>query len=171
MPTLYPLTPADTDALLRLYTDPSVRTFLGGSISTAEAHQRVAALLVHSELHPVWAIRSGDGDRSDLLGMVSLDPHYDGRDVQVSYLLLPEHQGKGHASPAVADALRYAFTALGLARVVAETQSRNVRSIRLLERVGMVFERRVIRFGAEQSIYATRLALADLPIQAVFRSE
>ncbi len=164
MPTLRPLIPADTDALLRLYTDPGVRTFLGGPLSTTEARRRVAALLIHQGPYPIWAIRSENGNDSELLGTVSLDPHHDGRDIQISYLLLPEHQAKGHASRAVADALRYAFTVLSLARVVAETQSRNVRSIRLLERVGMVFECRTIRYGAEQSIYAAHPAFADLPV-------
>ena len=154
MPMLHPLTPADADDLLRLYTEPGVRAFLGGPLSTVEARRRVDAFFISRTPHPVWAIRSAGGDRSGFLGMVSLDPHHDGHDVQISYLLLPEHQGHGHASLAVADALRYAFTVLGLDRVVAETQSRNARSVRLLERVGMAFERRVIRFGVEQSIYA-----------------
>ena len=158
MPTLCclaPLAPADASALLRLYTEPGVRAFLGGVVAPAEARRRVEALLGGREPGQVWAIRLGDANAGGLLGIVSLDPHHDGTDVQISYLLLPEHQGRGYASHAVGAALRYAATVPGFIRVVAETRSDNARSLRLLERVGMRFERTVVRFGAEQCIYAT----------------
>jgi RimJ/RimL family protein N-acetyltransferase len=89
-----------------------------------------------------------------MLGLVSFDQHHDGKDIEVSYALLPENQGRGYATEAVQIALRYAFDQMGLRRVVAETQSLNARSVALLQRIGMVFQRTVIRFGAEQSIYA-----------------
>ena len=151
------LTRTDESGLLRLYTDSRVRTFLGGPVPLAEARRRVQALFDQREPScPAWAVRPAPGDSGVFLGIVTLDLHPDGHDVQISYLLLPEHQGCGHATQAVAAALQHASAVLGLTRVVAETQSGNARSIRLLERVGMRFERKVIRFGAEQCIYACK---------------
>ena len=89
-----------------------------------------------------------------MLGIVSLDQHHDGKDIEVSYALLPENQGRGCATEAVQFALSHAFSQMGLTRVVAETQSLNARSVALLQRIGMVSQRTLIRFGAEQSIYA-----------------
>lgn len=39
-------------------------------------------------------------------------------------------------------------------KLVDETQTANKRSYRLLEKLGMQLERKVIRFGAEQAMYS-----------------
>jgi ribosomal-protein-alanine N-acetyltransferase len=47
-----------------------------------------------------------------------------------------------------------AFGELALPRVVAETQSANLRCIALLKRLGMKREQTLQRFGATQSLFA-----------------
>jgi ribosomal-protein-alanine N-acetyltransferase len=148
------LLPQDTPALMRLHTDREVRHFLGGPVADSVAGQRIQSLIANNRPLPAWAIRSANSELSPMLGLVSFDQHHDGKDIEVSYALLPENQGRGYATEAVQFALRYAFDQMGLRRVVAETQSLNARSVALLQRIGMVFQRTVIRFGAEQSIYA-----------------
>jgi len=139
---------------MRLHTDVEVRRFLGGAVEVPVARLRVQSLVATNRPLPVWAIRGANSIQSPLLGVVSLDRHHDGKDTEVSFALFPEYQGRGFATEAVQFALRNAFDRLGLASVVAETQSLNARSVALLERIGMVFQSTVIRFGAEQSIYA-----------------
>jgi RimJ/RimL family protein N-acetyltransferase len=56
---------------------------------------------------------------------------------EIGFTLAREHQGKGFASEAISRLLDYAFNALGLHRVVAIADCRNVPSVALLERVGM----------------------------------
>jgi ribosomal-protein-alanine N-acetyltransferase len=126
------LSPLDTPALLRLHTDREVRHFLGGPVADSVASQRVQSLIANNRPLPAWAIRSANSNLSPLLGVVSLDQHHDGKDIEVSYALLPEYQGRGFATEAVQFALRHAFGQMGLARVVAETQSLNARSVALL---------------------------------------
>ena len=89
------------------------------------------------------------------MGIITLAPHHDGEDTEVSYLLLPEWWGQGYATEAVQAILDHGLANLGLSRIIAETQTANAVSVRLLKRVGMTFERNVERFGAEQSIYTT----------------
>ena len=144
----------DAPALIRLYTDLQVRHFLGGPLAESVAIQRTRALIANDRPLPAWAIRSAGSNPSPLLGVVSLDPHHDGKEIEVSYVLLPENQGRGFATEAVRFALRHAFGQMSLTRVVAETQSSNMRSVALLKRIGMVLQRTVIRFGSEQSMYA-----------------
>lgn len=48
----------------------------------------------------------------------------------------------------------YALDDLGLHRIIAETQSANTASCRLLERIGMHRVKTLQRFGAEQIIYS-----------------
>ncbi|PFO09377.1 ribosomal-protein-serine acetyltransferase [Bacillus sp. AFS076308] len=59
------------------------------------------------------------------------------RIVEIGFTLAEEHQGKSYASEAVRALLSYAFNDLGKHKVIAFTDVRNEKSIRLLERVGM----------------------------------
>lgn len=153
----------DTDSLVRLLTDPAVRAFLGGPVEASVAMRRVQAQLQNNGDMPAWAIRPLGADPDQLLGSVSLDPHHDGADIEVSYALLPEHQGLGYAAGALQLALHHAFQTMSLPRVVAETQAANARSVLLLERAGMSLLRTVTRFGALQSIYVMHSGLPHGP--------
>ena len=61
--------------------------------------------------------------------------------------------GYRYATQALELVLNYTFNELNLKKVIAETQTQNKASIKLLERVGMVFEKSVERFGSNQSIF------------------
>jgi len=143
--------PADMESLKRLYTDPACRQYLGGPINGVEAEHRVQALLNVDSHTLAWAIRVMP--QSEAMGLITLGKHHDGDDFEVSYLLLPDFQGRGYATQAVRLTLNHAFDVLLLPRVVAETQSENLSSIRLLKRIGMILDRCVTRFDAEQHIY------------------
>ncbi|MGO0694222.1 GNAT family N-acetyltransferase [Pseudomonas guariconensis] len=149
---LTPLRPSDAAYLVRLYTDPVVRAYLGGPLSDEAAVSRSELELEAHREAPLWVIRTRVEEQ--FAGVVSFDLHHDGADIEVSYELLPEHFGKGYATEALTLALLYGKNVMGLKRVIAETQSKNLASICLLKRVGMIFEREVTRFNEPQSIYA-----------------
>jgi len=90
-------------------------------------------------------------------GLLSLGPHHDGKDQEVSYQLLPEFWRRGLASESLRALMVEARERFGLDRVIAETQTANTRSIRLLESLGFQRERILVRFDAEQAIYGRRL--------------
>ncbi|MCW1923338.1 GNAT family N-acetyltransferase [Luteolibacter arcticus] len=142
----------DLPHLVRLYTDPVVRAFLGGPDDPLVAREKAEALFRKVERSSVWSVRRISDD--EFLGSVYLAPHHHGDDMEVSYTFLPEHQGNGHAAWAVTAVLKHAFQTLKLTKVVAETQALNEKSIRLLARVGMLLEQSLVRFGADQVIYS-----------------
>lgn len=55
----------------------------------------------------------------------------------IGYSFAREHQGKGYATEGVRAVLQYAFETLRLHRVTATADCRNMRSVALLERLGM----------------------------------
>lgn len=79
-------------------------------------------------------------------------------DVDIGFAFLPEHSGKGYAFEAATATLNYARKNLGLQRIVAITDEDNVNSIRLLEKTGLVFEKKIQMPGEEKELllFATK---------------
>jgi RimJ/RimL family protein N-acetyltransferase len=80
--------------------------------------------------------------------------------VEVSYSLLPEYQGQGHATEAIRGLLGWVFGEAGVRCVVAETLPDLAPSIRVLERCGFVPMERgagegVLRFGLPRGTWET----------------
>ena len=77
-------------------------------------------------------------------------------DVDIGFALLPKFWGKGYAHEAAAAVMDYARNVVGLERVVAITSVDNESSARLLERIGLRFERmiRLTPDGEEIRLFA-----------------
>ena len=70
--------------------------------------------------------------------MISRSVHHDGMSPELSYMFLPEWWQQGFASESLAAVPKHTFTDLQLPFVVAETQTKSTRSVRLLEKLGRV---------------------------------
>jgi len=108
-------------------------------IAQAEAYvARATAAAQSGELFP-WAIADAASDR--LIGALTLHSlHAEQRRAEVGYSLSPDFQGRGIAAEALHCGLAHAFDVLGLRRIEADVDPRNVASCRLLERLGFVRE-------------------------------
>ena len=62
-------------------------------------------------------------------------------DPDIGFAFLPGYWGQGYAFESASAVLAYARSTLGFARVLAITSPDNYRSIKLLEKMGFVFER------------------------------
>jgi RimJ/RimL family protein N-acetyltransferase/protein tyrosine phosphatase (PTP) superfamily phosphohydrolase (DUF442 family) len=87
--------------------------------------------------------RKADGVALGLCGLIRRDTL---PDVDIGFALAEPFRGAGYAYEAAAAALRHARETLRLKRVVAIAMPENVASTRLLERLGLRFER-TITFG------------------------
>ena len=56
---------------------------------------------------------------------------------EIGYKLNRNFQGKGYAYESICGVLKYAFSILKVRRVYAEIDTRNIKSIKLVERIGM----------------------------------
>ncbi len=56
---------------------------------------------------------------------------------EIGYTFHKAYQGNGYASESIKGMMQYAFSALGVRRIFAQIDTRNSKSIRLAERVGM----------------------------------
>lgn len=152
-----PVSP-DTPFLDSLMGDEEVRRFLGGPIPPDRREAIIPSCFLEGDARSVlWIVET----KLPLhpIGMVSISIHKDGNDSELSYVFHPDAWGHGYATEATSRALDFAVNDLAFERLIAETQTANSASRRLLERLGMREVRRVQRFGAEQVIYASEGSL------------
>jgi [ribosomal protein S5]-alanine N-acetyltransferase len=147
---------SDKADVRKLFLDQEVRTYLGGIREDDSIGVILEEMLNPSDSSYYWVVREKGTD--DFIGLLSLDPHHDGVNLEISYQLLPNWWGMGYATEVVQVIIHFALSELNLPKVVAETQTANVSSCKLLEKLGMKLEREITRFGAEQAIYSITLS-------------
>lgn len=145
---------SDYEDVKELYLDHEVRRYLGGTVEENQYSMNFQRMVKSENDEWYWVIRKKES--MEFVGLISLDIYHDGISTEISYQLLPKWWGNGYGKEMVKRVLEYAFDDLKLTRVVAETQSANIPSCKLLESVGMKLEDRMLRFGAEQNIFSIR---------------
>ena len=94
-----------------------------------------------SRLHYVFGI--ADIASNVFIGMIGLrlgKPKY--RNAEVWYKFFPDHWGKGYATEALKELLRFGFNDLNLHRIEAGCAVENIGSVKVLEKAGMIREGR-----------------------------
>jgi RimJ/RimL family protein N-acetyltransferase len=139
------LTEADADDLIALNANPNVRRFVGeGPLADHKAALEVLRGRIFPQYrdHGVgrWAVILRDGGA--FIGWCGLKALPETKEYDLGYRLLEEHWGKGLATEASAAVLAWARERLPGARIIAKALAGNGRSIRVMQKLGLRFERR-----------------------------
>ena len=140
---LRPVVEADADALFAMhgsahvlrYWDSPPWTERARAARFIEACRRMADEGTGARL---VIDRVADGGFVGWCGLTRWNPEY--RSASMGYCLSDAAWGHGYATEAAGAVLRWAFDALDLNRVQAETDTRNTASARVLEKLGFVRE-------------------------------
>jgi RimJ/RimL family protein N-acetyltransferase len=153
----------DASFILRLVNDPEWLRFIGDrnvhNLADAQVYIREGPRRMY-ELHGLGLYlmeRKADREPMGLCGLIKRETLVD---VDIGFALLPEFRGRGYVYEAGVAVLHHAKTVLGLSRVVAITTADNIASGRVLEALGLSFER-MIRLepeGDELRLYGTAFA-------------
>ena len=140
----------------KIATDPLVVRYLGtGEPWPDERIQEfVARQMENWERHGIclWKLLPKDDDT--LIGICGLQHLPEGPDVEIGWWLAPSYWGQGLATEAARHALAYGFEVCNLERIVAIAQAANRDSLRVMERIGMRFEREAVHKGIRVLLYA-----------------
>ena len=134
-------TPADREPFAALNADPAVAEFLPGPLTRAESDALLERIEADFEAHGfgLWAVEVRAS--AALAGFVGLSlPHFEAAFtpcVEIGWRLAREHWGQGYATEAARAALDHGFGELGLREVVSFTVPANLRSIAVMQRLGM----------------------------------
>ena len=137
---LHDITSYHTNELYELDSDPRVMRYIGsGRPSTRE--QIDAAM---QRLPRAYAIYPGLGtwratrrDNGDFIGWFALKYVPGTAEVEVGYRLRHGAWGRGFATEAARELVRYGFDDLGLKRIIGVTHPDNLASQRVLQKIGL----------------------------------
>lgn len=152
---LHDLKRSDFMDVKNLYINRDVRKYLGGIVDETALMAAAEEMLNNAGEFYFWVVR--ERDSRAFMGLVSITPHHDGEDLEVSYQFMPDWWGRGYGTETIQSVINYGFTEMKLTKLIAETQTANLASCRLLEKAGMKREKTLMRFGAEQAIFSCEI--------------
>ena len=132
---------ADRAPFAALNADPRVTEFLG-ALTREESDAFAGRIEDYLERRGfgLWAVEVPGV--APFVGFVGLAvPHYEAAFtpcVEVGWRLASEHWGRGYATEGARAALAFGFEELGLAEIVSYTVPANLRSRRVMEKLGMI---------------------------------
>lgn len=138
---LRPWRDSDLPAIARLNADPRVMEFLPSCLDRAASDAMVARMqaAIETQGFGFWAVEAPGA--ADFIGFVGLNrPSFAAAFmpcVEIGWRLAHDFWGRGYATEAARAALRYGFGDLGLAEIVSFTAVINLRSQRVMQRLGM----------------------------------
>jgi ribosomal-protein-alanine N-acetyltransferase len=144
----------DAQAAFALYRDPEVTRFLGGPLgSLDEAREILKRIIDHYDRvgFGQWAVvEKKSGEIIGSCGVKLLDG---GPEVELVYHLARASWNRGYATEAARACLDHGFTKLGLDRIRGIADPANHASHRVLEKIGMIYDRMGRYYKREVMVY------------------
>jgi RimJ/RimL family protein N-acetyltransferase len=144
--TLREFTEDDAEFIMKLLNSPGWLKYVGSrNIKT----EQDAVGYINDKMISGY-IKNGFGfyavetkENNACIGMCGLTKRENLDDADIGFALLPEYEGKGYAYESASAVMDYAQNILKLGRISAITVAANKSSIRLLEKIGLGFEKTI----------------------------
>ena len=147
------LRPEDLDDLAALFADPEVMKYVadGKPASREETRKALDSIIQHWRRHGFgrWAVE--DKTTGEFVGFGGLRSLFGTS--EVVYHFATRHWGKGLATELGRASLRYGFETHRFARIVAIAKPENAASIRVMEKLGMRYEKDANYYGIDVTQY------------------
>ena len=156
---------SDLDDLVRFHGDPEVVRYVPWPVrDRAATEETLQVKLTQTELvaHGQWLVLAVElRSTGTVIGEVLLKWASD-RQGEIGFAFGRDHHGRGYAAEAATAMLRLGFDDLGFHRITAVCVDDNVASARLLTRLGMRQEARLVDNVLFKGAWATQLVFAML---------
>jgi RimJ/RimL family protein N-acetyltransferase len=134
----------DREPFARMNDDAEVMEYFPAPLTRAESDELVDRIEAHFGEHGFGAWAAELRDEGTFIGFIGLAvPRFEAHFtpcVEIGWRLAREHWGRGLATEGARAVMRYAFAELGLAELVSFTVPANVRSRRVMEKLGMTHD-------------------------------
>lgn len=132
--------PDDLPTFAALNADPEVMRYLGTVLTGQQADQLANAIQERFAQRGFGMLpveRRTDGAFLGICG-INYTPWYP--DEEIGWRFAREHWGQGYATESAAAWMEWAFSELGVTRLISVTDLPNLRSIAVMRRLGMTFD-------------------------------
>lgn len=132
----------DLDELYELYSNPKVMKYVGKCILTkTETEARILNIIEGWEKNNfgMWAVVHKIANK--MIGRCGLCFLDNTLEIELGYLLNPAYWHQGLATEAAKASLKYGFEELKLKEIVAIAQPENIASQKVMEKLGMKYEK------------------------------
>lgn len=133
--------PADREPFAAMNADPRVMEHFPGLLSRDASDALVERIEAHFEEHGfgLWAVEiAGVAPFAGFIGLSTprFEAHFTPC-VEIGWRLAAEHWGQGYATEGARAALQFGIESVGLSEIVSFTATENIRSQRVMRRIGM----------------------------------
>jgi RimJ/RimL family protein N-acetyltransferase len=131
----------DAEAYFQINQDPKVIEFLRGPLTIEQVNEFIPAVNSHGNMHGYTLWTACLKETGELIGFIGLnytdwESHFTPA-VEVGWRLGSQFWGKGYATEGAKASLDYGFKKCGLKEIISFTVPANVRSIRVMEKIGL----------------------------------
>lgn len=153
---LRPVTVADLDSIHRLWTDPGVRRYLWDdeviTIDRAADAIETSRTMFEENGYGLWVV-CPRGEET-IIGFCGYWFFHDPPELELLYGVTTTEWNKALATEAARAMIRYGFEALSFNRIQASTDGANHASVRVMEKAGMIFDKRTLTNSLDTIYYS-----------------
>lgn len=153
---LRPFSQDDIETYAFWLSEKSIMQFIGdgNTRNYKEAWNNLAWICGHYHLrgYSLWAAEEKASGK--LIGRIGLFNPEGWPGIEVSWLLSPEHWGKGYATEGAEAAIRYGFNHLKESKIISLIHPGNLKSILVAKRLGMEYEKETSATGTKVQVYS-----------------
>jgi ribosomal-protein-alanine N-acetyltransferase len=151
------LTETDVDALHAIYGDAATMQFVGASGRPTADLDGTRRVLDREHGFGLWAIDERDGEAMvGIAGLLLVEGT--GPEIEAVYLIRRDRWRRGYATEALRAVLEHGHDDLGLRRIIAIAWPEHDRSLRVMERAGMLADGEVTAYGRPMRRYMSDVA-------------
>jgi [ribosomal protein S5]-alanine N-acetyltransferase len=145
----------DVQNLMGILSDPIAMKYYPSIFDEAGTREWIQRHLNRYSTHGIGLWVAESKESGEFIGQIGLSPiEVEGqKDVEIGYLLLRKHWNKGYATEGALACKQYAFTKLGLNRVILTIRPENIPSRRVAERLGAIVEKEYDKNGLIHLVY------------------
>ena len=153
--TLREITTGDAEFMLALLNDPSWIKFIGdrGVRTIEQAKNYIDEKMIMSYRDHGFGLYVTElKENKTPIGLCGLVKRDSIEDVEIGFAFLPDFTGKGFGYESASATMEFAKKNLNIKRIVAITDPRNIKSQRLLNKIGLQFEKTIKFEGGSDGV-------------------
>ncbi len=153
---LYPTTKLDAHFILELMNSPKFIQFIGDrEIRSLESASNYIETKMRPQLERLGfsnytLVRKSDGQKIGTCGLYDREGL---TGIDIGFALLPDYEGQGYGFEAASKILEAGRNNFGLKKIQGITVEQNISSRKLLEKLGLVFEKTVCLPGDDEELF------------------